>query len=262
MTLVERIVKAGVGAIATLGGLGAGAMQASALPIVPIEAIAQVPSAAQQPPNLLPASLPPGSAPSSFQAPSLEAVSSNLSNLGQFPLFLPPEEGTLSSADDRLSPTQLSQPSFSWIRDQVSQRLDYTNLVEQWQAYSTNEGFQYVDVVVNDNVWEQLSYFRRYGFILQFGTVAQNNQYQLRVFDSNDANNREDELAAQDNDNPTFNTASSIRLRGTYFCGIDPQLASLPNPNLPNPAAAADPPQNGFPNGLPNYIKCKASVAL
>jgi len=252
--VIKQIVNAGVGAIAVLGGLGTGAMRASALPI---EAIAQVPPAEQLPPNLVPGSLLPGAAPSSFQAPSLETVSSNLSNLGQFPLFLPPEKGILSSADDRLSPTQLSQPSFSWIRDQVSQRLDYTNLVQQWQAYSTNEGFQYVDVVVNDNVWEQLGYFRRYGFVLQFGTVAQSYQYQLRVFDSNDANNREDELAAQDNDNPTFNTASSIRLRGTYFCGIDPQLASLPNPTV-----AADRSQNGFPNGLPSYIKCKAFVAL
>ena len=77
---------------------------------------------------------------------------------------------------------------------------------------------------------EQLSYFRRYGFILQFGTVAQNNQYQLRVFDSNDANNREDELAAQDKttirnvQHCLFYSSKKI----TYFSwGSIPQLGQL-----------------------------------
>ncbi len=257
MVPTQRIVKAGIGAIAALGLLEVGAvleMSTVQTRVLQAEAIAQVEPAALEPAPLVL----PDSVHSSFQTPSLEAVSSNLSDLRQFPLFLPPEKGNISSADDRLSPTQLSQPSLSWIRDQVSRRLEYADLIEQWQAYSTNDGFQYVDVVVDDDVWDQLGYFRRYGFILQFGTVAQNNQYQLRVFDSNDANNREDELAAQDNDNSTFSSAASIRLRGTYFCGIDPQLASQPT----STDTAAERRANGFPEGLSNSIRCNASVAL
>ncbi len=241
MISLKQIAGVGIGVIAVIG-------------IVQIGAIAQL-----QPPTPLPSTplpstpLQSGSMPLPSDSLPLERVRSNLSDLQRFPLFLPPEQGTLSSADDRLSPTRLSQPSFSWIRDQVSRRLEYADLVEQWQAYRTNEGFQYVDVVVDDNAWEQLGYLRRYGFVLQFGTVAQNNRYQLRVFDSNDANNREEELTAQIIDDSAFSTASSIRLRGTYFCGL------APDPGISNPIERSTArSRDSFPNGF----KCSASVAL
>ncbi|MEO0649023.1 MAG: hypothetical protein AAFZ17_23210 [Cyanobacteria bacterium J06650_10] len=159
---------------------------------------------------------------------ALDQVRSQLSDLEKFPLFLPSSQGTITAADDRLSPTQIGSPSFSWIRDQVSDRLGSATLIEQWQAYTTPEGFQYVDVVVNESQWNQLRYFSQYGFILQFGTVAQANRYQLRVFHSGDATNRSDALALQDaRDNLSASererarrtiTNRSVVLRGSYFC--------------------------------------------
>ena len=169
----------------------------------------------------------------------LEEVQSQLSDLSKFPLFLPADQGRLTAADDRLSATQISTPSFSWIRDQVSDRLGSATLIEQWRAYATPEGFQYVDVVVNEDQWNQLRYFSQYGFILQFGTVAQSNNYQLRVFHSGDATNRTDNIELQSTRNSSAaNRAAirrsinrqSIRLRGSYFCeSSSPGSSTLPN---------------------------------
>ena len=77
---------------------------------------------------------------------ALEQVRSQLSDLEKFPLFLPPDQGTVTAADDLLSPTQISTPSFSWIRDQVSDRLGSATLIEQWQAYSTRS-----DIIIIQN---------------------------------------------------------------------------------------------------------------
>lgn len=160
---------------------------------------------------------------------SLEDVRSRLTDLETLPLFLPPERGTLESADDRLSATQLSRPSFAWIRDQVASR--YSNdinpgeIVSQWQAYTTTDGFKYVDVVVNETRWERLSYFKRYGFTVQFGTVTNSYGYQLRVFHTGDAANRNDALSLS-NRNDTV-VASSIRLRGAYFCAPSTDLTPV-----------------------------------
>lgn len=156
---------------------------------------------------------------------SIADIRSRLTNLEALPLFLPAEKGTLESADDRLSSTQLSRPSFAWIRDQVAVRYASptisAEIVNQWQAYTTNEGFQYVDVIVNESHWEQLNYLRQYGFAVQFGEVARSYGYQLRIFHTGDAANRNDVLSSEalsvENSNGNI-VGSSVRLRGAYFC--------------------------------------------
>ena len=52
----------------------------------------------------------------------LTGLRSRLTNLETLPLFLPPSQGTLESASDQLSTTQISRPSFAWIRYQVATR--------------------------------------------------------------------------------------------------------------------------------------------
>lgn len=152
---------------------------------------------------------------------TLASVRSRLVDLEQLPLFLSGERGTLESADNQLSTTQLSRPSFAWIRDQVAVRYESvvlpTEIVSQWQAYTTHEGFKYIDVIVNEAQWEQLNYLRRYGFVIQFGTVARNAGYQLRIFHTGDARNRNDALSLTTNSGTTV-VGRSIRLRGAYFC--------------------------------------------
>lgn len=151
---------------------------------------------------------------------SLDFVRSQLTNLDLLPL-LPTDPSLLDAASDQLSPTELSAPSFSWIRDQLDERYDSRTLIQQWRAYTTPSGISYVDVIVEKDTWEQLSYFRRYSFLVQFGITAQTNRYQLRVFHSGDVVNRSNELAVQDS---TFGAASSnsVRLRGAYLCDHQP----------------------------------------
>ncbi len=151
---------------------------------------------------------------------SLSSVRAQLANLEALPLFLPASKGTLDSDDAQLSSTQLSRPSFAWIRDQVAARYESLafpiEIVTQWQAYTTNDGIKYVDVVVNESRWEQLNYLRRYGFVIQFGTAARNYGYQLRIFHTGDAANRRDALSLEAQESAIV--GRSIRLRGAYFC--------------------------------------------
>ncbi|MEL7329108.1 MAG: hypothetical protein AAGJ69_04610, partial [Cyanobacteria bacterium J06559_1] len=61
-----------------------------------------------------------------------------------------------------------------------------------------------------------------------FGTAAQNNRYQLRIFHSGDVINRLDELSAQ---NSPFGmvAGSAVRLRGAYYCTQQATPVSMPS---------------------------------
>ncbi len=146
-----------------------------------------------------------------------------LSDIDRFPLFLPASQGQVVAASSSLSLTEISQPSLIWIEDQLGNRYGSDRLVQQWQAYQTAEGFQYVDVVVNESIWNLLSYFERYGFILQFGTAAKSYGYNLRVFHSGDVVNRQEVIGLN---RVSRSVASrSIALRGAYLCDFS-DLAS------------------------------------
>ncbi|MGB7250486.1 MAG: hypothetical protein WBC73_16230 [Phormidesmis sp.] len=148
---------------------------------------------------------------------------SRLLNIEQVPLFLPADKGKLVAASNRLSPTQISQPSLSWIRDQEGNRYGSDRLISQWQAYQLDDGSRYVDVVVNEQIWSLLNYFERYAFILHFGTAAKRDRYQLRVFHSGDAANQ------SETGDTRRASASLVRIRGAYFCNFEaiPTAASV-----------------------------------
>lgn len=156
------------------------------------------------------------------------AVEAQLSNLTRFPLFLPAEKGTLVAASDRISLTHISQPSLVWIQDQLGDRYGTDRLVEQWRAYhataNNGESIDYVDVIVNQRIWDLLSYFERYGFIAQFGRAAQSYGYQLRVFNSSDAANASDPRNS--------GNAGFVVLRGTHICDFS-QISPSPNSGAP-----------------------------
>ena len=176
--------------------------------------------------------------PAAIANPATQAVRSQLSNLDELPLFLPPTVGTRVAASNQLSPTGISQPSLSWIRDQLGKRYGSDRLVTQWYAYQTNAAFgdsiegsiAYVDVIVDEQIWSLLSYFERYAFIAQFGSVAKQYGHHLRVFHTGDVFNYNDEQSS--------GSRRLVSLRGAYVCSFQqPALTDLPPID---PAAAAD----------------------
>lgn len=154
------------------------------------------------------------------QTNDLGAVRSQLSDLDRFPLFLPASRGTLVAASSQLSPLQISQPSLVWIQDQLSDRYGSDRLIAQWQAYQIPNGPNYVDVIVNEPIWNLLNYFERYAFILKFGTAAKDYGYHLRVFHSGDALNSIEVIpsSATTTRSARINQSGFVVLRGAYFC--------------------------------------------
>ena len=154
----------------------------------------------------------------------IAAVRTQLSDLDRFPLFLPSSRGTLVSASSQLSPRRQSRPSLFWIQDQMGARYGSDRLVDQWQAYqvkdATGTSLNYVDAIVNERIWDLLTYFERYAFMEQFGTAAQDYGYHLRVFHTGDAANA-DEAQATGN-------AELVTLRGAHVCSFG-QSVLLPS---------------------------------
>ncbi|NJM99073.1 MAG: hypothetical protein HC800_19745 [Phormidesmis sp. RL_2_1] len=130
------------------------------------------------------------------------------------------------AANSQLSPTALSHPSLLWIQDQLGSRYGSNRLIEQWQAYQTFDGLNYVDVVVNQPIWNLLNYFERYAFILQFGNAARDYGYNLRVFHSGDVINVRN-VRGRDNRISRNTAARTITLRGAYLCSF-PEGNGLP----------------------------------
>ena len=164
------------------------------------------------------------------------SVQSPLSDLEQFPLFptLSPEPylGRIVASDTLLSPTDMEQPSLSWIEDQLGNRYGSDRLVERWRAYqapdSSGKTVRYVDVIVNESIWGLLNYFERYAFISQFGSAAKVQGYNLRVFHTGDEQTSLDANGAK-----VLGVRTAV-LRGAYFCNFQ-QETSPPGSEMPQP---------------------------
>lgn len=161
-----------------------------------------------------------------------DSVRSPLSNLEAFPLFptlsTEPYQGQIVASDSSLSPTQMEQPSLSWIEDQIGNRYGSDRLVERWRAYRApdrlGETISYVDVIVNESIWDLLNYFERYAFISQFGSAAKSQGYNLRVFHTGD------EQTSLDAGGSNIIGVRTAVLRGAYFCNFE-QANSLSDSN-------------------------------
>jgi len=168
--------------------------------------------------------LPPGVlVPEEELTNELEALRSRLADIKVLSLFLEADQGTLVSASTQLSLTQLSEPTFAWIEDQLNERYGPNKrgqneaAITQWRTYRTTDGLQYADVVVDTGLWAQFTYFDRYAFVQQFGEAAIAKGYQLRVFHTDDVDNYIQALSLEENGrDPTI--ARPVYLRGSYFC--------------------------------------------
>lgn len=158
------------------------------------------------------------------------AVQTQLSDLDQFPLSLAAAQGTIVAADDRLSPVRLSQPSLSWMRDQVGERYGSDRLVEHWRAYQVDDGPNYVDIIVNEQIWNLLNYFERYAFVSQFGNAAEDYGYSVRVFHTGDIAAVDDVVRASSVSSTTgrnIRSRAGVVLRGGHFCDFSQATGQL-----------------------------------
>jgi hypothetical protein len=75
---------------------------------------------------------------------------------------------------DTISQTGLTLPSLWWAKEQFAGKL-----LNNWLAYPQEKR---VDLVVNRQLWTLLDYIDRYSFVNEFGTVARDYGYNVRVF--------------------------------------------------------------------------------
>jgi hypothetical protein len=80
---------------------------------------------------------------------------------------------------DRISQTGLTPPSLWWTEEQFNEvPLSY------WLAYEgTATEPRRVDLVVDQQIWNNSNYLQRYAFMNQYGTAAKEFGYSMRVFD-------------------------------------------------------------------------------
>jgi hypothetical protein len=87
----------------------------------------------------------------------------------------PLKEGVIRS--DTISQTELAIPSLWWAKE----RFDpfQGKLVNNWLAYPNQKR---IDLIVNRQQWSLMNYLDRYSFINNFGMIARDYNYSLRVF--------------------------------------------------------------------------------
>ncbi len=118
-----------------------------------------IPSArAKTPPVLVP---PPANAPLEL---SLLAPNAALNN------------GVITASN--ISQKQLTIPSLWWAKEQFGGKL-----LDNWLAYPAKEkSAARIDLIVNRQIWSLLDYVERYKFVNNFGNVARDYGYNVRVF--------------------------------------------------------------------------------
>jgi hypothetical protein len=102
-----------------------------------------------------------------------------------------------------ISQKQLTIPSIWWAKEQFGGKL-----LDNWLAYPpTDNRTPRIDLIVNRQIWSLLDYVERYKFVNNFGNVARDYGYNVRVF------NYQQELLA------------------TYTCNfeVQPRLCTMAN---------------------------------
>ncbi|HEY9598278.1 MAG TPA: hypothetical protein V6D33_11470 [Cyanophyceae cyanobacterium] len=87
----------------------------------------------------------------------------------------PPKPGIVTSRT--ISQTGITNPSLWWAEEQFDEFNG--KLLTNWIAYQDEKR---VDLVVSPQPWTLLDYLGRYRFVNQFGTVARDYDYNVRIF--------------------------------------------------------------------------------
>ncbi|MBW4545961.1 MAG: hypothetical protein KME25_16160 [Symplocastrum torsivum CPER-KK1] len=91
-------------------------------------------------------------------------------------LDAPPPGRDLITANT-ISATEVAIPSLWWAKEQFN--VVGGKLINNWIAYQDEKR---IDMVVNAQLWTLLDYLGRYRFVNNFGTVARDYEYDVRVF--------------------------------------------------------------------------------
>lgn len=117
-----------------------------------------------------------------------------------------PHNGRDIVTANNISQTRLSVPSLWWAKEQFNEVGG--KLINNWIAYQDEKR---IDLVVNRQPWTLLDYLGKYRFINKFGTVARDNNYNVRTF------NQQGELLATYTCNYTQSPAAcEIKILDTF----------------------------------------------
>lgn len=89
----------------------------------------------------------------------------------------PQIEESSDSVEPKISVASIVAPSLWWAREQFDPFGG--RLINDWLTYPQ---IKQIDLTVNWQLWTLLDYLGRYRFINQFGTVAREYGYSLRIF--------------------------------------------------------------------------------
>ena len=87
------------------------------------------------------------------------------------------EEEVNTITANTISQTGITIPSLWWAKEQFD--IYGGKLITNWFAYPEK---QQIDLVVNRQLWTLLNYLGRYRLVNEFGTVAREYGYTLRIF--------------------------------------------------------------------------------
>ncbi len=114
-------------------------------------------------------------------------------------------------ANPTISQRGLTIASLWWAKD-----LFGNNTLDSWLAYPGNgDTSGRIDLVVNQQNWLSLDYLQRYEFINNFGTVARNHGYNIRIIDA-----KKERLAAYTCNFSTTPLVCIIELDATGKAGL------------------------------------------
>jgi hypothetical protein len=89
-----------------------------------------------------------------------------------------PTDGSVIAANTVFQEVNLTVPSLWWAQKQFG-----GNLLTYWVAYPGTDGTPpRVELLVDQQVWNQTNYINRYAFITQIGTEAKDFGYNVRIF--------------------------------------------------------------------------------
>ena len=89
----------------------------------------------------------------------------------------PQIEESSDSVEPKIAVASIAAPSLWWAREQFDPFGG--RLINDWLTYPQ---IKQIDLTVNWQLWTLLDYLGRYRFINQFGTVAREHGYSLRIF--------------------------------------------------------------------------------